>query len=155
MQENNDVYKQQLYKAVNRCSHPLIHLLAAFQAKLFEVSFLSRLRDCKEAQGTAQSKELCLPTGAISDSALAFNASELEAAQITESHPIGVPKSLCTDAVGVLEDLSGAVRPFPNNPLEQSGGSVTSSSYFLIPIGQEIPVPPRPQYPSGFLLRYC
>lgn len=28
-------------------------------------------------------------------------------------------------------------------------------SYFLRPTGQEIPVPPRPQYPPGFLLRYC
>ena len=27
--------------------------------------------------------------------------------------------------------------------------------YFLIPSGQDTPVPPRPQYPSGFLLRYC
>lgn len=120
MQENNDVYKQQLYKAVNRCSHPLIHLLAALQAKLFEVSFLSRLRDCKEAQGTAQSNELCLPTGAISDSALAFNTSELEAAQITESHPIRVPKSLCTDAVGVLEDLSGLSDLFQTTPYNKA-----------------------------------
>lgn len=28
-------------------------------------------------------------------------------------------------------------------------------NYFLIPRGQDTPVPPRPQYPSGFLLRYC
>ncbi|EOA94099.1 hypothetical protein Anapl_16238 [Anas platyrhynchos] len=95
---------------------PLKLAPAAFQAKLFEVSFLSRLRDCKEAQGTAQSNELCLPTGAISDSALAFNTSELEAAQITESHPIRVPKSLCTDAVGVLEDLSGLSDLFQTTP---------------------------------------
>lgn len=39
--------------------------------------------------------------------------------------------------------------------------AVTSSTdhmgrnYSLIPSGQDTPVPPRPQYPSGFLLRYC
>ena len=45
----------------------------------------------------------------------------------------------------------------PPQTLPNSATGIYSSSFFLLksPTGHDTPVPPSPQYPSGFLSRYC
>lgn len=65
--------------------------------------------------------------------------------------PQQIPKSSSVGAVGTSTGIPGF---FPSS-LQRRGGGGASTGYFLRPMGQETPVPPRPQYPPGFLLRYC
>ena len=43
----------------------------------------------------------------------------------------------------------------PASGNDENGYAPTPASFAPVPIGQDTPVPPRPQYPNGFLARYC
>jgi len=134
---------------LNGCSHPIIHPFNSISSQTLKSFFLLQISSLQGNQGTAQSKKLHWPASKISKSLWLFMSTKGKLLRLQKAIPLGIP-NLDVLMLWVLEHLS-VLLAFS----EQSIGGAMSTSYFLIPIGQEIPVPPRPQYPLGFLLRYC